>query len=186
MPVCRLAAFPVLHRSYRAIWLFLCFVWPGHVAGLVGSVCLPLSFSACLLFFCLFLFLLLSPSLLGCAPLLVPVRWWPVVCCFCVSRDQGSPLVLSELPTACRLPGPAPKAVVPARFVVFVFHVTRPRRLPGGQCWPPLVFGFFCFISCPFFSFSFRVCSPARVCARVTSGWLFVCFTRPGLSPCAF
>ena len=116
-----------------------------------GGQCLPPFVFFCLFFFfCLCLFLLLSPSLLGCAPLLVPVRWWPVVCCFCVSRDQGSPLVHSELPTACRLPGPAPKAVVPTRFVVSVFHVTRPCRLPDGQCWPPLVFGVFCFISSSF------------------------------------
>ena len=51
--------------------------------------------------------------------------------------------MLSELLSACRVSGPAPKGVVPAKFVVSVFHMTRPCRLPVGQRLPPVAVGVF-------------------------------------------
>ena len=99
-----------------------------------------------------------------------------------LSRDRGSPLVLSELPTACRLPGPAGKAVVPAKFVVSVFCATRPCRLPSGQCLPPLVFGVFSFFSCSFLLLFSHVLACSCLCAGDL--WLVVwCFHATGALP---
>jgi hypothetical protein len=125
----------------------------------------------------------LSLSLLKCVPLLVPVNRWPVVWCLVLSRDQGAPLMLSRLPTAVCTSGPVPNAVVPVKFVVSVFQATMSCRLPHWRCLPPLVFGFFCFISCSFLLLS-QVCASARACRSVACGLVFVAFTRPGLSRC--
>ena len=46
---------------------------------------------------------------------------------------QGLPIALSELLAACSPSSPGRTAVVPAKFVVSVFHVTKPCRTAGAQ-----------------------------------------------------
>ena len=94
--------------------------------------------------------------------------------------------MLSELPTACRLPGPAPKAVVPARFVVSVFHMTRPCRMAGAQCVLPLAFGVCSAFSCSFLLLLFSGVLP---CSRLCVGGLWsvvLCFQLTRARPLCF
>ena len=97
LPLCFLAAFtlprvrPCAEGSRARQICCFCF---SHDQAVSHGWCAVFASLGLWRLFCLF-FLLSSPSLLAFAPLQTPVRRWPVVCCFVLSADQGSPIVLS-------------------------------------------------------------------------------------------
>ena len=76
---------------------------------------------------------------------------------------------------ACRVSGPAPKAVVPGNFVVSVFQQDQAGRMPGAQCLSPLAFVAFSVFSCSFLLLFYSGELPCS-CLSVACGQLLGAF----------